>query len=308
MPLKSTPRPASVKQRLESIQKLSLRGTKLNPIQKERVLKVQKERTPKPVAPKPIVYELLPVDRQSPYTGMPYTIPVAGDGGPFYYHYAEFENDKVRLLNCGVVCRDYMVDYFLDAVDYPPSARRYGQAPNDGKLRKEGDLILVVTGESLKRFLSDLHALEDKYGVKRTQVFNTNYSQYLVVIADEFWKRTSLHMSCYLQILRHMYTGSAWKTPVGNNLSLMTLPTYWGDFWSFLDLVAQLKPLDKWRNYLTNTHGTNGYYSFCFATAPAMHLEASRKKFEQIYHYYPQLYALRKEQQKACAASPATVS
>lgn len=207
----------------------------------------------------------------------------------------------------GVTCRDYILDYFIDAIDYGDMDRRYAVAPDKGKLKREGNLLLALVGVgNLEKHLHHIHALEDKYKVPRTTIFKTDQPGYLVLEADEYWKSTALHMSWYLQLIRHA-ANTSYSDFKKSSHSLMELSAFWGTFWDFGDLLVDVVPGEKFSSYSTRTHGVNGYYSFCHVTGMGILNNAHVDTYRKTYYYFDQLFALRKKQQQ-CAVSPATVS
>lgn len=156
------------------------------------------------------------------------------------FSFAEIEGDTVYYLTKPVLCRDYLNDTLVwDEMEDKSQITQICGYHFTGPI-KEKDVVLYM--EDAQHLLGKeglLKEYEEKLGLKATQFLPTVKGDCVVVIADPWWKSTTLHFSWFTQLLRYLSYSTVNK--LGDMSNEVMVHALKDRYWSFPYKLAKLK-------------------------------------------------------------------
>lgn len=137
-----------------------------------------------------------------------------GQAFPVEFAFAKKDKNGITVLHPLILCRDYLGDAVL--WEREPSKYKgpiYGYSKPSGINLNQTELVVSTKKIPDSQFpeLWFLWELEDRLEIKRTTVEKIEDDIYYVN-GDEFWMRTSIHISVYSLILRGLFSGfTSWE-------------------------------------------------------------------------------------------------
>lgn len=193
-----------------------------------------------------------------------------GQSRPCTFSFAEIEGDTVYYLTKPVLCRDYLNDTLVwdemeDKSKTVPVCGYHFTGPV-----KEKDVVLYM--EDAQHLLgkeSLLKEYEEELGLKPVQFLPTVKGNCVVVVADPWWKTTTLHFSWFTQLLRYLSYESVKKLGDASNENMIAVLK--DRYWNFPYKLAKLKVKNKRRvaplgngphDDASLMHTYSGFYGF----------------------------------------------
>jgi hypothetical protein len=205
-----------------------------------------------------------------------------GQARPCTYSFAFVKGGVVFPQHLQVKCRDFLNDTLV--WDEEKSTGRIWGYTFAGPYDKENTTLYMESAEFLPQHLPLLNEYEKKLGISLTTAQKCDKG--LLIVGDKWWQSTTIHLSWYTQVLRHLTYPKLNALEDKSQESMMTHPAYWGLPFKLKGLKLTIK-----RNApsFSSMHDNNGFYT-----------QITRGKLINT------TYSRQLEEQKECAVSPVT--
>ena len=125
---------------------------------------------------------------------------------PCHFWWAKLRKGRLETDHGPVLCRDFLGDTLVWIAKEQPPTQIYGWKFHGTVEKKYTSLVLDDFGQ-IEENIFLLNVIEEKIGVKMTQVEVTEDGSHVWIKGDKFWMLTTVHFSWYTTMLRYLTYG-----------------------------------------------------------------------------------------------------